>query len=80
MKPVCSVVPTVLPLYVSIETELLLELKIHRFVLNLDLFETCANCIKTRGEFPGILFYWQLVESVCFEAKEGTMKEGTMAL
>lgn len=36
------------------------------------LFKTYANFIKTEGEIPGFPFYWQLVEPVCSEEKEGT--------
>ena len=54
------------------ETELLLELKILRFVFLCVLFETCANFIKNEKEIYGFPFYWQLVKPLCSEEKEGT--------
>lgn len=54
------------------ETELLLELKILRFVFLCVLFETCSNFIKTEKEIHGFSFYWQLVKPLCSEQKEGT--------
>lgn len=61
-----------LPLCVSMETELLLELKFLRFVFLCVLFETWANFIKTEKEIYGFPFYWQLGKPLCPEEKEGT--------
>ena len=61
-----------MPLHVSIETELLLELKILRFVFLFMLFETCANFIRIEGQICGFPFYWQVVEPVSSEEKEAT--------
>ena len=59
-----------LPLCVSMETELLLELKILRFVFLCVWFETWANFIKIEKEIYGFPFYWQLGKPLCSEEKD----------